>query len=122
LRFKTLCAFEHIDQAVQALLPKLAVVLQPVVGGTQARRVEFANAPLRVDLACREIAGPEMEKGLIRSPTVVSPIARRSRMARRVGSARAAKAALRASVDMTAGMAAGTAAVEFMSLFNNLVK
>src|SRR3569833_2655992 len=39
------------------------------------------------------MAGAEMGKGSANSPTVVSPRARRARMARRVGSARAANAA-----------------------------
>jgi hypothetical protein len=47
-----------------------------------------------------EIAGKVMSNGSASSPTVASPSARRSRMARRVGSARAANVVLSESCDM----------------------
>ncbi len=50
--------------------------------------------PLRSStLRCLEIPGSDMSKGAASSPTVASPRARRLRMARRVGSASAVKAA-----------------------------
>ena len=49
---------------------------------------------------CLEMAGMVRSNGAASSPTVASPWARRSKMARRVGSASAAKVVLSASFDM----------------------
>src|SRR5260221_31017 len=51
-------------------------------------------------LRCLEMAGWDMEKGLASSFTEASPEARRARMARRVGSARAAKVASSCSEEL----------------------
>ena len=49
--------------------------------------------PLRSrTLRCLEIPGSDMSNGAASSPTVASPLAKRLKMARRVGSANAAKA------------------------------
>ena len=47
----TFIMFKHLDEAIQALFPKDAVLRQPVVGHAQTRRVQSADAPLGVDLA-----------------------------------------------------------------------
>src|SRR5688500_85126 len=49
---------------------------------------------------CLEMAGPLMSNGAESSLTVAGPVASRARIARRVGSARAAKVVLRVSVVM----------------------
>ena len=51
----TVGAFKHFDQLIQALLPKLAVLLQPVAGSTQPRRIEFADAPLGVNFSLDQL-------------------------------------------------------------------
>ena len=95
-------------QAVEAFLPEKAVLFDPVGGVLEgaasnrqgrhwaSRRRSISPARSRT-LRCLEIAGRLMAKGSASSVTDFSPEARRARMARRVGSARAAKVVLRIS-------------------------
>lgn len=61
----------------------------------RSRSMRFADSRI---FRCRETAGDEILNGAVSSPTVASPIANCSRSARRVGSASAAKTALRLAI------------------------
>ena len=78
------------------------ILLQPLEGelemlGFEPAGTNWASFPLVIKparsstLRCLEMAGRLMSKGSASSVTVASPRARRSRIARRVGSARAGK-------------------------------
>ena len=90
----------------QAATPGAAALdIEPAMDGLQRR---LLLTPL-IDLWAKKIrpidpnqaplvtAGPDMSNGRANSPTEASPCARRARIARRVGSARAAKVADRGS-------------------------
>jgi hypothetical protein len=98
-------------QAIETFVPQRPVALEPGVDVFQRVGRDAARAPLRLaapcdesgaleHLRCLETAGPLILKGLAISLTVVSPSTSLARMARLVGSARAAKVALSWSVDI----------------------
>jgi hypothetical protein len=106
-RFQCLQVFV---QSIEALRPEVLVMRRPVGDGFQRLGLQTAGAPLRVassrnqrparssTFRCLETAGCDIAKGSASSLTVASPDARRARIARRVGSARAPKIASRCSV------------------------
>ena len=93
-------------ETVEALLPEAAIALEPV-GDALERAASIrqgrhcasrprAMRPARSStLRCLEMAGRLISNGSASSVTEVSPTASRARMARRVGSASAAKVVLR---------------------------
>jgi hypothetical protein len=93
-------------QTIEALRPEVLVVRYPVGYRSQRSWLQTARSPLRVPpraisparsstLRCLETAGCDIAKGSASSLTVTSPDAKRARIARRVGSARAPKMASR---------------------------
>jgi hypothetical protein len=97
---------EIIVQPFETFVPRPAIAFEPVIDILEGARLNPAGTPLSValraisparssTLRCLETAGSLMSKGSARSMTVVSPKARRARIARRAGSARAAKVVLR---------------------------
>jgi len=100
---------EVMVEAIEALVPEPAIAFEPVVHLLEGAGLDPARPPLRLPAArdetarsstlrCLETAGRLMANGSASSVTDVSPNASRARMARRVGSARAAKVVLRRSV------------------------
>ena len=103
---------EILIQAVEALLPEAAIALEPrsrppssgAASSRQGRHCASRPRAIRParssTLRCLEMAGRLISNGSASSVTDVSPSASRARMARRVGSASAAKVVLRRSVDI----------------------
>jgi len=87
-------------QPVVIGLERFAQHGEPFVHGVNACLGEPARTPCAIDAALDEprtfeLAGCVISKGSASSITVASPLASRARIARRVGSAKAAKAASR---------------------------